>query len=217
MVTNLTKKQLEKVQIDESLIFLNYGEDNQQFLAPTRGGGEFVATATVRPIEFDGRRGKTAGTEVIEEQAASIKVTTLCMSQENLALTIPNCKVGNDEGKTIENPESGLVADSSYLKNVTMFAKLLGGSYKKITIYNPLHESGLTSKAVQKAEGELAFELHAHYPCSDLNGKGKLWKIEDITEAPKTDVTTGTQTTNNETTEEPVESTSGDEPETTEE
>ncbi len=184
MVTNLTTKQLASIQIDEGLIFLDYGEDTERYLAPTRGGGEFNATATIRDIDFDGRHGKTAGAQAIEEQAAVLKVTTLDMSQENLALAIPNCVVMDNEGKTIKNPRTGIVEDSSYLKNVTMFAKTIGGKFKKITIYNAMHENGLTAKAVQKSEGELALEFNAHYPHSDLDGD--LWSIEEITEAPST-------------------------------
>ena len=183
-VTNLTKQQIENIQIDESVIFLDYGEETERFLAPTRGGGEFVATVTVRDIEFDGRNGKTAGTQVIEEQGASIKVTTLCMSQENLALAMPNCTVSDTEGKTLSNPKTGVIPESAYLKNVTMFAKLISGKYKKITIFNPMHETGITAKAVQKAEGELALELLAHYPYSDLDGD--LWKIDEIDAMPAT-------------------------------
>lgn len=182
MVTNLTTKQIESIQIDEGLIFLDYGEETQRFLAPTRGGGEFAATVTVRDIEFDGRHGKTAGTQVIEEQGASLKVTTLCMSQENLALAIPTCTVSNAEGNAIKNPPTGVIPMSAYLKNVTMFAKTIGGKYKKIIIYNAMHEKGFTAKAVQKAEGELALELLAHYPHSDLDGD--LWKVEEIGTAP---------------------------------
>lgn len=182
MVTNLTTKQIESIQIDEGLIFLNYGESTQRLLAPTRGGGEFAATVTVRDIEFDGRHGKTAGTQVIEEQGASLKVTTLCMSQENLALVIPTCTVSNAEGNAIKNPPTGVIPMSAYLKNVTMFAKTIGGKYKKIIIYNAMHETGFTAKAVQKAEGELALELLAHYPHSDLDGD--LWKVEEIGTAP---------------------------------
>ena len=184
MVTNLTRQQIESIQVDESLIFLDYGQETERFLAPTRGGGEFAATVTVRDIEFDGRHGKTAGTQVIEEQGASIKVTTLCMSQENLALAIPSCVVANDEGKTIKNPKTGVIPLSAYLKNVTMFAKLISGKYKKITIYNPMHETGFTAKAVQKAEGELALEIIAHYQHTDLDGD--LWKVEEIAEMPST-------------------------------
>lgn len=184
MVTNLTKQQIESIQIDESVIFLNYGETTERFLAPTRGGGEFAATVTVRDIEFDGRHGKTVGTQVIEEQGASIKVTTLCMSQENLALAIPNCTIASEDGKTIKNPKTGIIPLESYLKNVTMFAKLVSGKFKKITIYNPMHETGFTAKAVQKAEGELAFEFLAHYPHTDLDGD--LWEVTEITEMPTT-------------------------------
>ena len=183
MVTNLTKQQIESIQIDESLIILDYGEDSEQVLAPTRGGGEFAATITVRDIEFDGRHGKTAGTQVIEEQGASIKVTTLCMSQENLARAIPSCTIESDDGKTIKNPKTGIIPLSAYLKNITMFAKLVSGRFKKITIYNPMHEAGLTAKAVQKAEGELAFEFLAHYPHTDLDGD--LWKVEEISAYPE--------------------------------
>ena len=122
MITNLTTKQIESIQIDEGVIFLNYGETAERLLAPTRGGGEFAATVTVRDIEFDGRHGKTTGTQVIEEQGASLKVTTLCMSQENLALAIPTCTIAADDGKTIKNPPTGVIGADKYLKNVTMFA-----------------------------------------------------------------------------------------------
>lgn len=183
-VTNLTQQQIENIQIDEALIFINYGENDERFLAPTRGGGEFTAGVTVRDIEFDGRNGKTAGTQVIEEQNASIKVTTLCMSQENLQLAVPGSVV-ESEGKVLENPSSGVIPLTSYLKNITMFAKVIGGGFKKIAIYNAMHETGFTSKAVQKAEGELAYEFLAHYPYSDLNGKGKLWRVEDIEQMPE--------------------------------
>lgn len=196
MVTNLTKKQLESIQIDEGVIFLDYGEETERFLAPTRGGGEFSATATVRDIEFDGKHGKTAGAQAIEEQAASLKVTTLDMSQENLILALPFCTIVSENGKVIKNPPTGIIPMEAYLKNATMFAKTIGGKYKKITIYKPMHENGLTVKAVQKAEGELALELLAHYPYSDLDGD--LWKIEEIDTppdmAPKTAAKSAEQT-----------------------
>ena len=55
IVKNLTKKEIEKIQIDEGVIVLDYGETTERPLAPCRGGGEFTATATLRDIEFDGR------------------------------------------------------------------------------------------------------------------------------------------------------------------
>ena len=166
------------IQIDEGVIYLNYGLPTQRLLAPTRGGGEFGATVTVRGIEFDGRQGET-DVEVIEEQGATLKVTTLDMSQEDLALAVPNCVVEDDEGKTIRNPRSGVVSDDSYLDNVTMFAKTIGGKFKKITIYRASHKTGFTAKAVQKAEGELALEFVAHYRKEALDGD--LWEVKDVT------------------------------------
>lgn len=180
MVTNLTTKQIESIQIDEGVIILDYGETTEKYLAPTRGGGEFTASVTVRDIEFDGRHGKTAGTQVIEEQNASLKVTTIGLTQENLALAIPNCKI--EEDGSISNPSTGVIPLSAYRKNVTMFAKLISGNYKKITIYDAMHETGISVKAVQKAEGELALEFHSHYEHTDLDGK--LWNVSEVTAAP---------------------------------
>ena len=180
MVKNLTTQQIENIQLDEGIIFLNYGLPSQRLLAPTRGGGEFAANMTVRDIEFDGRHGKTAEMQVIEEQNASLKVTTLDMSQENLALAIPNCVVESDDGKTIRNPRTGVIVAESYQENVTMFCKTLDGKYKRITIYRALHENGLNVKAVQKAEGEIGLELAAHYGKDDLDGD--LWEVKDVTD-----------------------------------
>lgn len=182
MVTNLTTKQLEAIQVDEGVVFLDYGEDTERFLAPTRGGGEFSATATIRDIDFDGRHGKTAGAQTIEEQAASLKVTTLDMSPENLLLALPFCTIVSEDGKVIKNPRTGIIPESAYLKNITMFAATVGKKYKKFTIYKPMHENGLTVKAVQKAEGELALEFLGHYGKSDLDGD--LWKIEEVDTPP---------------------------------
>lgn len=181
IVTNLTQKEIEKIQIDEGVIILDYGEATEKVLAPCRGGGEFAATATLRDIEFDGRNGKTAGTQVIEEQAASLKVTTICMSQENLVLAMPYCRVtGEGDATIIKNPKMGVVPASAYSKNVTMFAKLIDGKFKQITIYKGMHEDGLTAKAVQKAEGELALTINAHYGTDELDGD--LWEVKEISE-----------------------------------
>lgn len=195
IVKNLTQKEIEKIQIDEGVLIINYGEKDERPLAPCRGGGEFAATATLRDIDFDGKNGKTAGMQPIEEQAASLKVTTLCMSQENLQLAMPFCRV---EGTTIKNPKMGIVETDSYLKNVTMFARLVDGKYKKIAIFNAMHEGGISAKAVQKAEGELALELHAHYGTDNLDGD--LWSIDEVDVFEMRKAVTSAQTANHETT-----------------
>jgi hypothetical protein len=189
IVKNLTKQEIEKIQIDEGVCILDYGKTNERPLLPCRGGGEFSATATIRDIEFDGRVGKTAGMQTIDEQAATLKVTVINMSQRNLALAMPFCRMYDSTGTeitsslaadpaTIKNPKMGIIPDSAYLDNITMFAKLIDGTYKKITIHNPMHEGGLTATATQKAEGELALEFNAHYTTDELDGD--LWEVTEV-------------------------------------
>lgn len=189
ITTNLTTQEINKIQIDEGVLILDYGETTERPLLPCRGGGEFAATATVRDIEFDGRVGKTQGLQAIDDQAASLKVTIINMSQQNLALAMPFCRMYNAQGAeitaslaaepaTIKNPKTGIIPDTAYLKNVTMFAKLIDGTYKKITIHSPMHEGGISAKATQKAEGELAFEFMAHEKTSELDGD--LWEVTEI-------------------------------------
>ncbi len=177
-VPNLNKKEVEKIQIDHGIVYVDYGETSQRLLAPTRGGGEFKATVTVRDIEFDGRNGKTAGMQAIEENAASLSVTLLGMTQENLRLAIPGAKAAEgDTAGAIKNPKVGVIDEEKYWKNVTMFAKTLDKKYKKITIYNPMSEGELSIKTQHKAEGELGIELLAHYKTDDLDGD--LWEVND--------------------------------------
>ena len=185
-VTNLTQAQVNKIQIDEGLIFIDYGTANERKLAPTRGGGEFSATKSIRDIEFDGRVGKTAGMQVNEGEEAVLKVNSLCCSQQELEFALPGCRVtGTGDSKVIKNAKAGVlpaaVGNTVYCSNIVMFAKLLDGKYKKITIYNPLNEGAFSIKAVQKSENELSLEIYAHHTISDLNGD--LYQIEEVSSA----------------------------------
>lgn len=172
---NLKTEQIKNIQIDEGVIFANYGEDSERELGPTRGGGEFTVTNKIRNIEHDGARGAEAGLQVVEEQEVKLKVTVLDTSQENIALAIPGCVVAEDG--SITNGDNGLIQEEKYLKNITMFAKLLGGTYKKISIYRAMHEGALKMKAAPKAEGELELEFSGHFDPKD--NTQKFWKIED--------------------------------------
>jgi len=189
MIKSLSKKQLEHIQYDESVIFLDYGLETERYLAPTRGGGEFTANGTIRDIDFDGRKSKTKGAQLIEEQEAITKVTTLCMSAENFRLAVPGAEIEQDDqgNEFIENPPCGLIPETAYLKNITQFCKLLNGKYVKIEVFNPMSENGLSIKAQSKAEGELALEIYAHDDISDLDKKGGLWRVTWLKEDPKLD------------------------------
>jgi len=288
---NLTQNQIDKIQIDEGLIYVNYGELDEYLLGPTRGGGEFVATQEIRDIEYDGKKGKTKGLQVLGDIGAMLKITTLMCSQDALAMALPGAvtsnsvlqvetatvsgtvstagdakvivtaagvtgsplsfdvavalndtaaqaagkiktalglnaaliavydiggtgatvtltkKVAGDNDNTlnilvtngtsvglatvtnsvntvkgavsvIKSANPGIIASSNYLKNVTMFAKLVDGTYKQISIYNAMQEGDFTFAAKPKAENEHALELIAHHDPTD--SLADLYEIKEV-------------------------------------
>lgn len=177
--TALTQQQIDNIQIDYGIVFVNYGEDNQRRIGPTRGGGEFTATADIRDIDFDGKKGKSKGMQVVEEINAMLKVTTLDSSMENLHMAIPYATLSADKKSiTCGSSNIGIIKNESYLKNITMFAKTVKGEYKKITLYSGMAENGLSFAAVPKGEGTVALEVHAHW--DPKNEEQDLYKIEEV-------------------------------------
>lgn len=178
---SVTKQQLENIQIDYGIVYNNYGETDSKKMGPSRGGGEFKATATIRDIEYDGSLGKTKGTQVVESIEALLSVTILDTSIESMAIAMPWATY-DSVGKTItcEKANIGLLGDEKYLKNTTMFCKTAKGEYRKITLYNTLAESEFSLSAKPKAEGEIALEIYAHW--DDVEGAllDDLFKIETV-------------------------------------
>lgn len=173
----LTQEQIENIQIDYGLIFINYGEEGERQLAPTRGGGTFTVTKNIREIDYDGRRGKTKGMQVVDEVNATLSVPLLCASMDNLALAMPWATYSN--GKIYaKSSDLGVIKDSAYLSNITMFAKVIGGGYKKITLYNAMAENDFSLAAAPKAEGVIQLEVSAHWDAED--DTADLYDIEDV-------------------------------------
>ncbi len=173
----LTTQQRENIQIDYGIIYLDYGETTQQLLGPTRGGGTFKVTKNIRDIDYDGRPGKTKRAQVVDEINASLTVTHLDTSIDTLGLAIPFAI--KSENKLICSKASmGILPDAAYMKNVTMFAKTVGGKYKKITLYNAMNESDLELAAVPKGEGTVGLEIFAHWDSED--DEQALYEIEDV-------------------------------------
>jgi hypothetical protein len=174
----LITEQLENIQIDHGLVFIDYGEETQRMLAPTRGGAQFSATKTIREIEYDGRLGKTKGAQVIEEIGAMLSFAVLDTSIENIDLALPQGSYDSGTG-VISSGIGGLIAASKYLTNVTMFAKVAGGGYKKITIFNAMNEADFVLATVAKGESTIPFEIHAHWDPTSQD-VGDLYTIEDV-------------------------------------
>lgn len=173
----LTQEQIENIQIDYGLIYLNYGVTGERQLAPTRGGGTFTVTKNIRDIEFDGRKGKTKGMQVVDEINAMLSVPLLDTSMDNLALAMPWATYagGKISGKS---GDLGVIQDSAYVENVTLFAKVIGGGYKQITLYNAMAENDFSLAAVPKSEGVITLEVSAHWDAKD--DTADLYDIQDI-------------------------------------
>ncbi len=173
----LTQEQIENIQIDYGLVYINYSETGGRPLAPTRGGGTFSVTKNIREIEYDGRKGKTKGMQVVDEINATLSVPLLCASMDNLALAMPWATYAN--GKlSAKSADLGVIKDSAYLSNITMFAKVIGGGYKKITLYNAMAENDFSLAAAPKAEGVIQLEVSAHWDAKD--DAADLYDIEDV-------------------------------------
>ena len=174
---NLTQDQIDNVQIDYGILYLNYGVAGERLLGPTRGGGDFKATAKIREIDFDGSRGKTKGMQVVDGIDASLGVTLLDTSMDNLAMAMPYADYSAG-AITAKQSNIGIIPGSTYINNITEFCKTIGGGYKKITLYNAMAEGDFSLAAKPKAEGEIKLEIFAHFDATD--DTANLYKIEDV-------------------------------------
>jgi hypothetical protein len=156
---------------------LNYGEANAERLGPTKGGAEFNATKNIRDLEFDGQIGKTMGMQVIDEMNASLKFSILDTQLATIAKMMPQADY-NETTKVIKNTQGGIIPASKYSKNITMFAKVAKGGYKKITLFNAMNESDFVLSSAPKAEGEIALEVFAHWDPEEITTD--LYSIEDV-------------------------------------
>ena len=173
----ISQEQIEAIQIDYGLVYLNYGEVGEKLLGPTRGGGSFDVKATIRDIEFDGQKGKTKDMQVVEDLNATLGVTLIDTNIDILELAMPFVtRTGNV--LTAGSASIGVIPGAAYRKNITMFAKLISGLYKKITLYNAMNEKDFSLAAKPKGEGEVGLEISAHWDATD--DMANLYEIEDV-------------------------------------
>ena len=174
---SFTKTQIENIQIDHGIVYKDYGEVTEELIGPTKGGATFDVTKVIREIEFDGSKGKTKGAQVVETIDAMLSIASLNSSMDVVALALPFATYA-DSIVTAEDANVGIIDDSAYQTNITMFAKLISGEYKKITLYNAMSESDFSLAAIPKGEGIIALEINAHWNITD--DTVDLFKIEDV-------------------------------------
>lgn len=179
-LVNLSTNDVNKIQIDEGVVVINYGETNEKVLGPTRGGAEFTVTPSIRDIEFDGRKGKTKGMQVKDGEDVSLKISTLCCSLDNLKLAIPGATVSNN---SLTPGNFGVIAVANYLANVAVITKMIDGTYTILKVTNAMHEGAFTYKGVSKSENEHSLEFLGHYDATSSTEEC-CWSIETSTTNP---------------------------------
>ena len=179
---NLSTADVNKIQIDEGIVVVNYGETGEKVLGPTRGGAEFTATPSIRDIEFDGRKGKTKVMQVKDGEDVSLKVSALCCSLDYLKLAIPGATVNSSTNKLTPG-NFGVIEGSAYLKNVAVITKMLDGTYTILTVKNAMHEGAFGYKGVSKSENEHSMEFLGHYDYTDSTEEC-CWNIETSSTNP---------------------------------
>ncbi len=177
MKRQITQQQLENIQIDYGMLYANYGLVGERRVGPTKGGATFTATATLRNIEFDGQKGKTKDMVVVEDINAMLAIANMDMSLDELAFAMPWANYASDK-ITAKSTNVGMVPAASFLENVVMFAKVAGGGYKKITLYNAMNTNPFTLAAVPKGEGTVGLEISAHWDPED--DTADLFEVEDV-------------------------------------
>ena len=166
MFKTITKEQVKNIQINHGILFRNYGEADQELIAPLRGGTNFKVERTYRNIDMDGLEGDTKGLTTMDDENATLTAKTLNASLQTFADKLPGAKITKDQNEKITKIEAGhigIIDEKAYIKNITMFAETIGGQFIKITIYNALDKNGLDFSAVQKAEGEIEMVYKAHH------------------------------------------------------
>ena len=172
-LVNLSTDDIKKIQIDEGIVVVNYEEEDEKVLGPTRGGATFTATPSIRDIEFDGRKGKSKNLQVKDGEDVELKINTLCCSLDNLKLAIPGAKI---EEKKITPGKFGVISSDSYLKNVAVITKMLDDTFTIIKMSNPMHEGAFEYKGVSKSENEHNLDFLGHYDPTDATEEN-IWDI----------------------------------------
>jgi hypothetical protein len=115
--------------------------------------------------------------QVLDEVNAVLKFSLMDLSKANLLMALPMVK---DTAGALTAEDIGMIDKTKYAKNITMFALMSGGKYKKITLYNALNESNFSLATAPKADGAIELEVHAHWD-PITGGDVALYKIEEVT------------------------------------
>lgn len=169
-----TNKTPEHLLLDAGAFFKNFDikEDTYttakaagKLLGATKGGGEFSAVPTMRPLEVDGIKGKAKGCEILDNWEVYIKATFIEASKELLLSALCAATEGKSENESYDVIQGKTNIDiEDYIDNIT-WVGTLSGSQKPVIIqvYNAINTDGLKFTTQDKNETTIPVTFYGHY------------------------------------------------------
>jgi hypothetical protein len=177
---NLTTKQLENIVFDGAVAYANYGELDSRMIAPLKEGAKIEITQTRYEITRDGAISPEKGMVKIVEERIKATLGIIGMLLEDLRLCLAGTTIEkNGSDITAIEAGNGDISLDEYLKNLTIIGETLDGTWKKITIYNPLGGEGLNIDTQTKEEAVLEVVVQGHKNPEDRGEP--LYRIENAT------------------------------------
>lgn len=172
-----TSGTADHLLLDSGAFFKNYdiATDTpetaaEKLLGATRGGGEFNATPTLRPIEVDGVKGDAKGLKTLDTWAVNIKANVLEVTAQTIkaALVAGDIDMASNADYDIITARNNINLED-YIGNITWIGTLSGSNKPvMIQIVNALCSDGLALKTEDKKEAVVVLNFVGHYDGSDL-------------------------------------------------
>lgn len=129
-------------------------------LGATSGGGQFVATRTIRTPEVDGMRYDFVGGDFIDKIDAYLSTTLVEVTIGSVKACL-GAATSSTSGKKTTIKMKTAVEAADYMTNLCWFGDLADGRLVCICLLNALNTADFSLNFTDKGEGKLAAEIHA--------------------------------------------------------
>ena len=179
--TGFTETTAQTLLLGAGVFYKNYvvesdthakAVEDGRCLGATRGGGEFKATPTIRPIEVDGLNTNTKDNKVIDEWVVTLMANVLELTKENIILALVAAGIDEEKSNAKYNAivGRGYIEPTDYVDNVTFVGRLSGSNDPVVVqVFNALNTNGLTLQGQNNNEATMQLIFTANYGLDDLD------------------------------------------------
>ena len=141
--------------------------DGSHLLGATRGGGTCVITRDTRTVDVDGARANFKGGTIVDGGDAYISTTLLEQTPEHIKYVLGNADIDDTKPNHVKVKIRLAIDDSDYIQTVIWIGDTSEG-FMAIELYNGLNTADVTFTWVDKNEGTVNAEFHAHQSGIDV-------------------------------------------------